>query len=118
MAAEDSGGTTALCELETVVDWASPVIMNGNGCRGGVGIRIYVSIPDEVVSGESIDTDGANCDDIFSANTEHKFLLQLHTPESYKASLGLNSCWAEYSSANTKKQRARALKRANELVER
>lgn len=95
-----------LTEVSTSVGWASPVQLHAGGHCGAGGVRIILEQPGE--------DDGV----AFTPDDAYPVAVQLHTPASLQAAVGIAAAWSEFQSANLPSQRVAALSKARALASR
>jgi hypothetical protein len=93
-------------EVSTVVGWASPVQLHSSSHSGSGGVMVNLAMPGE--------DDGV----AFTPDDAYPFVIELHTPSSLQASIGITAAWSEFRGANLPSQRVAALARARELAAR
>lgn len=95
-----------LTEVSTSVGWASPFQLHAGGHCGAGGVRIILEQPGE--------DDGV----AFTPDDAYPVAVQLHTPASLQAAVGIAAAWSEFRSANLPSQRVAALSKARALASR
>jgi len=101
---DDSNSSSELVEVKTSNAWMKPTLFKRTGPSGGVGVYCHVTMEGE--------DDGV----AFTPDDAYPLVIAFHTSESLSARVGLQSAWADYRSANTRKQRNAALLKSQRLT--